>query len=397
MKKWLFAIVGIVVVLLGWFFVFSQDNPNDINLLTYQEYINKFTLNLKTSEAYSIAGNNVNRRGIVRSFCNNIFLDPQLQRWFYQDESIHRQVFSPQDSMFLKIVCRNINADFGANSLIPDSVIKMGGVISWVDSNNKCARSTSMNSCNISMRFSDIFHTIVNDYTNIKIVWLFWNTKPDGSELEKQIQLWTNDYFGICDGKEGIYLNKNTNRWYCNHPNTYNMLSNFIKKLNNNLSKTVVVDFDGIYKIEWTGSLIKRSFVQDCNEEVTADRVWCWLNEFNNLIMNELMYYTMFLNFYKTLIPTSQQYLELKAGWSFADRNIELEQESFRASLEIDVANDSVWSTLRSIRNLYTWFPVHVWLVAYLEDLVRFRDELVDLYTPIHQTYYKFRNIQVPN
>lgn len=396
MKKWVLFIIALLIVLIGGFFVFSQET-NTIKLLTYQEYINKFTLNLKTNNSYAIQGNDVNRKGIIKSFCKNIFEDEQLQKWFQQD-NIHTYTYSPQDSVFLKLVCRNINSQFGADSNIPDSVIKMSGVLDWIDNNGNCKdRGGSMNSCNMSMWLSELLHTVINDYTTIKTVWLFWNSTSDWSNMELQIQLFSNDYFGICDGKEGIYLNKNTDKSYCNHPNTYNMLSNYIKKVNQNLSKTSIIDYQGITKIEWSWMIIKTAFVKDCNQEITTDKVWCGLNDFNNLVMNELMYYTMLLNFYKSIVPTSQQYLELTAGSSFANRTLELEEEVFRTNMELEVANNSVWSTLKSIRNLYTRFPVHVWLVAYLEDLVRFRDELVKLYTPIHQTYYKFRNIQVPD
>lgn len=395
MKKWVLIVIVLIVTILWWFFAFSQQK-DDFKFLTYQEYISRFTTNLKTNNDYSIAGNNINRRGIVRSFCNNIFSDPELKKWFVQD-MVHTYIYSPQDSVFMKLFCRNVNTTFGVNSNIPDAVIKAQWVWTWMDSNKKCNFALDLNWCDMSIRLSDIFHTIINDYTNIKIVWLFWNSSADLSDIKWQIQLFSNDYFGVCDGKEIIYLNKNTDKWYCNHPNTYNMLSNYIKKLNQNLAQTKIIDFTALEKIEWTWSLIKRAFVTDCNQEITSDKVWCGLNDFNNLVMNELMYYTMFLNFYNSLVPTSTQYMELTA-WRWVWSNINIVQEEwFRTKLELEVANESVWSTLRVIRNLYTWFPVHVWLVAYLEDLVRFRDELIKLYTPIHQTYYKFRNIQVPD
>ncbi len=39
-------------------------------------------------------------------------------------------------------------------------------------------------------------------------------------------------------------------------------------------------------------------------------------------------------------------------------------------------------------------FPVHIGLLAYYEDVLEFRKALVKIYTPIHQLYYKLRNVQ---
>jgi hypothetical protein len=46
------------------------------------------------------------------------------------------------------------------------------------------------------------------------------------------------------------------------------------------------------------------------------------------------------------------------------------------------------------LKNMYSTFPVHIWLMAYYEDLLVFRKNFVKIYTPIHQLYYKLENQQ---
>lgn len=48
----------------------------------------------------------------------------------------------------------------------------------------------------------------------------------------------------------------------------------------------------------------------------------------------------------------------------------------------------------KTLQNMQATFPIHIGLLAYYEDVLAFRKSIVQIYTPIHQLYYKLRNVQ---
>jgi len=110
--------------------------------------------------------------------------------------------------------------------------------------------------------------------------------------------------------------------------------------------------------------------------------------------MNELLFYGLFMKMYAAIIPNDKQFGTLTLGKDASATQEYLDEESWKAQLELEVADEAVFNTIKIVRNLYAQFPIHIGLVAYLEDLVNFRNELVKLYTPVHQMYYKLRNAQ---
>ncbi len=97
---------------------------------------------------------------------------------------------------------------------------------------------------------------------------------------------------------------------------------------------------------------------------------------------------------YAAIIPSDKQFGALTLGKDTAATQEYLDEEARKTQLELEVAEESVFNTAKIVRNIYAQFPVHIGLVAYLEDLVGLRNELVKLYTPMHQMYYKFINAQ---
>jgi hypothetical protein len=53
--------------------------------------------------------------------------------------------------------------------------------------------------------------------------------------------------------------------------------------------------------------------------------------------------------------------------------------------------------SIKMLREMYTTFPIHIWLLIYYEDLYRFRKELAKVVTPLYTLYDKLRNVQDAN
>lgn len=140
--------------------------------------------------------------------------------------------------------------------------------------------------------------------------------------------------------------------------------------------------------------MIYDAFAQDCAGQQGPAALSCLLDDYQHLVTNELLFYGLFMKMYASIIPTDKQFGALTIGKDAAATQEYLDEEVWKAQLELEIADESTFNTLKTVRNLYAQFPLHIGLVAYLEDLVNLRNELVKLYTPVHQMYYKLRNAQ---
>ena len=100
------------------------------------------------------------------------------------------------------------------------------------------------------------------------------------------------------------------------------------------------------------------------------------------------------MDFYKHYVVSSEQFWPLTIGKDKKITQEGLDKEQWKTQVEIEVNTQAIQQDFKIIRKLISTFPIHIGLVAYLEDLVNFRWEMTKLYTPIRQLYYKLRNVQ---
>ena len=273
-------------------------------------------------------------------------------------------------------------------------------------SKTTCLWSTNLNNCPLSTYISSIFHQIINDYTNSKIANIYGSmtalgntTEIQESQLYSGIQNFSDYYYSKCwtiewESKE-LYINKDQIDWwdkdYCSHPNTYKVLSNFIENSYSKTKKNVIVDYDLLLNDVSKWLYLRNALITDCKNNSSLD---CSLDSYRHLVLNELMFYGMFMKFYSHFVVSSEQFGPLSIGKDKVTTQEILDEEGRKSQVELEVATNAIQQDFKIIRNLYAKFPIHIGLVAYLEDLVNFRNTLVKLYTPIHQMYYKLRNAQ---
>jgi len=68
-------------------------------------------------------------------------------------------------------------------------------------------------------------------------------------------------------------------------------------------------------------------------------------------------------------------------------------QASFIELTNIKTQN-TIEQTIEQLRIIQNKFPIHIGLMMYYERLLELRKTLAKIYTPIHQLYYKLRNVQ---
>jgi predicted DNA-binding protein YlxM (UPF0122 family) len=187
------------------------------------------------------------------------------------------------------------------------------------------------------------------------------------------------------DKEEACYLWP-TNSWvynYKSHPKTKKILAKYNKIWEKLLNKTKIINKDNIkknkdfllafeWKIVWEAASLETQLVG-----------------FQKIVTNELMRYNLFINYYTLYLnnpqlqPMSLSFIE----WY----NIKEISDSVTA---LKVSQKAVFRTMSSLKNIYVTFPIHIWMLAYQEDIVNFMWSLKKLYTPLHQMYYKYQKVQ---
>lgn len=249
----------------------------------------------------------------------------------------------------------------------------------------------------------------MNDYTNLMLAALYgykyWTKKED---RQKAIHEFSTVHFkgdaqdpeAPCNDPSVDYLQDTPytlegDKKHCSHPQTYKALDQFILSVGQLTEKTVILDAKETFKQECKdrqGTLIGCAF--SSTGTIFADRS---REVYKNLITNELMFYSLFLDYYSNAILYDSKFNVL----SFENLSDVMRKNSEEVQLiaqEKQIALQSTNQMLRMLSSFYALYPVHIGLSAYYEDLVQYRDTLVKMYTPLHQLfYYLLRNTQEKN
>lgn len=58
------------------------------------------------------------------------------------------------------------------------------------------------------------------------------------------------------------------------------------------------------------------------------------------------------------------------------------------------IATKATHNSIQQVGQIHASFPIHIHLTAYYEVIKKIRNQLARIYTPLHQLYYKLRNVQ---
>lgn len=199
--------------------------------------------------------------------------------------------------------------------------------------------------------------------------------------------------------KAYIFLHKEENRKElcpnqekCIIPETHERLAEYIKTANDltkqhkriNIEKPQAnASCDEKSKTQWTYR------IRECGTGLTAD-----IHMINNIIRNELLRYTVFTTYYANQLEHNNK---LQPNKHISDLgNIKkrwLQQTQYVQTQAKKVHKTTNKATL-NIAQIKSTFKTHIHLLAYYEITKTIRNELSKIYTPIHQLYFKLRNVQ---
>jgi hypothetical protein len=118
------------------------------------------------------------------------------------------------------------------------------------------------------------------------------------------------------------------------------------------------------------------------------------LHDMNNLIRQEVMWYSLFAEYYAYYLETTPL---LQPTRNTTDPDSFLQAGQAQADALRDHARKAQQASSRSIQQIaqiYESFPLHIGLLAYYEVIREVRLSLSRVYTPIHQLYFKLQNVQ---
>lgn len=395
------------------------------------------------------------KRALITHFCDVILRtrdDGNIQRWCVDNGAFR---YDPRQSLFVYALCVNIDdkswdkeiasmmppkrdfreiftkvqyqwADkpFSLTDYIDEDIDKDLNVVWWLPKQEKlewnppmvresCNPAQSMNGCDFSRFLPHIFNEVMNTYANLKLVSIYGykyvltdaSTEEQKIQREKAIIDFSHSYFSPppkdtkdsnneCWEKGWFYLNKadkENNKKHCQHTKVYKILDETIKSTQKLVKEIDLLDVDVLMAaecVDYKDNIMSCAFSSTGSSGLKNSRT-----AFQNLYINELMRYSLFSTYYANQILNMTVYDKIKIG-NYAENINENQKEAQQMLWEVRIARQSMYQTMRWLTNLSTTFPVHIALMAYLEDLVHYRTILARIYTPLHQLSYLRQDTQ---
>ncbi len=365
----------------------ASDSWSDIKKWEYIAVLSQKLLESKPSS----------RRSMISSYCNTVFSD-DLADWF-QHSSFH---YSPAKSIFLHSICHPLEDsewfDFD-ESEFDDNLLDY--INDWyqqqlIDPQTWCDYTTDMNDCKFSYMLPTIFGTIMNEYSNIKLASIYWLSNTD---IEESIEEFSNTFFGKpediwCDWKTYLHAQdvEDNNKRHCQHPHTYVYLAWYLQEIQQLLQNAIVLNWNEILDQDISSDQCVMNSDTDIIACSIKNNDYHWEN-FKNLLLNETMFYNLFITYF--ISNSNNMELTWFSATSSANTVLrEMSAEVEALQKEVHRSQEAVDLSWDSLINTYSTFPVHIWLMAYREDVINFRDNFAKVYTPVQQMYYRFRNVQ---
>lgn len=396
-KYWYYIILLAFLSLL----VFGFINKN--NLIEYTKNIILWQLdNNSTQTPYSIDSYSTelmkslktwsapnNRKEVISKFCSSILTIVKTSTWeeinlwwgIMADSGMKH--YSPKKSLFLYNLCSIASDDF--QWMFVDELKTV--VNNTIQPTWECRPESWMNSCDFSMLLPSLFNWIMNDYSNIKLMSLFWSSDQD---IHTSIVNFSDTYFGKWLCWDSIYLNpepiEESANSFCSHPKTYKLMFEYIKSVQN-LKNTKFVDYSKLLNQ-------KNNFINLALVDASPNLALKNWDLFKDILFNELVFYNLFIVFYWNQISYNTALSPFQVTSDIDSVIHESNAEYALLQKEISLSQQAIFQLDRLMANTYTSFPLHIWLMAYYEDVLNFRYQFAKIYTPVHQLYYKLQNVQ---
>lgn len=377
-NKWLTTIISIPIVLLV-IFVAPKLWVADTPTITWEKYLSVIVAWLSSKSDIR------SKKEALALYCETM-TDSVVVWWYLDENNIY---YSPKNSLFVQALCKWVSSE---------DIFYNKNLIKWTSRNQIlwnniqwCEWST-FSECKLDELLPALFNATMNDHSTLSIAW--WTMKEGEDWLHTAVQEFSQKYFTslspICGDKNSEYIGTNSStspkNGLCSHPSTYQSLKNTIQWLQKQINNLRIINF--AWNVQCDTTDIYKSYFECAYTNQTSQEAW-WYQ--HNLWYNELLYYKLLIS---RLTENKLKDSKIKPLNLTKDITIDLSDERQNLKREAILSENAVQIMQKTINNIRATFPLHIWLQVYYEDVVAFRKSLVKIYTPIHQLYYKLRNIQ---
>lgn len=378
MKKTLFLWFSIVVLSSNLVSAGNKINFVDEKLL--------WTIASELSSIRQATTNLQDKKEVVQAFCS------KLKNKNFSSE----QNFPSNQSLFLALLCNHngVHADYFQEKTF--SYLKKNKpwdseLLSYKTAKfTQSCQSEYQEKCNLALLADEIMAQLFSELFTLKQAEIFGLTTlklTSDADINKEINKYVLEKFAIpSEGKNGFCWENED----LNYPKTCALLKKQMKSFLPTIQKFKLLDplplYDTIKEKNQTSTF------KSCqsNGKMSYDIVLCgilWetdngLRPFINMLYNELTRYFTFTTYYKQILN---------------QRNIVDEATSDEIS-QLEASQEKLLfltnETLEDLVTFSTSYPIHIGMLIYQEDLLRFRNRLSKVVTPFYTLYHKLRNVQ---
>ncbi len=394
-KKILLTIIGFVLFfwISFWF-----------DVLNYNDYITNLAKYIvQTNQQWWFKS----RRDLLIKYCNFV-LDHKL---FISNANI-KQYYDASQSVFLYYFCTYYDQNLKNKFNINKKFLKIRNIekLNLICQKRKkwlyrliwcvpwCERDDyKLLWCDFSMLITKILTPILNDLSNWALALSIgmYNNKENINKLTNSLAF---KYFDFPLYDEN----------FKKYPKTFRQAKTYLKKQRKLLSQTQIIDLLKIIKesqkYKWNCDLQKVSNPQNINynffdcafsDQINFDPKTPNLKWIIDIIYNEIMRYQLFVDFYSYTLNKNQNLIPFTQTSDPVSEYKKAVLEAIKVKNDSQLVHKAIKSTFRIITLQESTFWIHVWFQMYYEELVKFRNALAKIFTPLHQLYYKLRNAQV--
>lgn len=143
---------------------------------------------------------------------------------------------------------------------------------------------------------------------------------------------------------------------------------------------------------------IKKNLPETCKTDYVTNIVSCWLywwktQYFINAVYNELMFYSLFVEYYSYLLQNKSDF----KNWDITEYQKKLANNQNRIQTmlnNIETSRKAIQTTIQMLKEIQYTFPIHIGFLMYSEDIYKFTSSMNKTLTPIYTLHDILRNVQ---
>ncbi len=119
------------------------------------------------------------------------------------------------------------------------------------------------------------------------------------------------------------------------------------------------------------------------------------MDKFISLVYNELMYYSLFIEYYSYLLQSKSEFKNWDVK-NFSDKVVNNKNRVSEMYNNIDASRKAIQTSIQILKEAQYTFPIHIWFLMYSEDIYKFVWNMNKTLTPIYTLQDIFKNVQDP-